>query len=156
MRKGNSLCTSLIAVSFVLALSSCASLSTRLTGKPVKAEGYILVNAGNPGQDIDIKNSLVFGRYTVMDFTSEYCPKCKAMQPLLETLYMSRPDIAVRSFDVDRPGSDGIDWGSPLAKRYNIHSLPAYIIFNDKGVKIAEGDAARDQVEKVLRAENRD
>lgn len=113
-----------------------------------------MVNENKPGERIDIKNSLVFGRYTIMEFTSEYCGKCKAMQPLLETLSLTRPDIAVRSFDIDRSGSEGIDWDSPLAKQYNIHSIPAYIVFNDKGVKISDGNIARDDVEKVLRAEN--
>lgn len=145
------------AFALALALSSCAantSLTNRLNVKPVKAEGYVMVNEDKPGEDINIKDSLVFGRYTVMEFTSEYCPSCLQIQPYLKTLSMTRPDIAVRSFLIDRAGSDGIDWKSPLATRYNIHTVPGFIIFNDKGVKIADGDAARDQIKNVIQAEN--
>ncbi len=151
---GISFAKSFGVLALVLALTSCASISTRLNVKPVKAKGYEIANETNTGESVDVKNSLVFGRYTVIEFTSEYCSSCQQLKPLLETLSMTRPDIAVRSYYIDRPGSQGIDWDSPLAKRYNIHSVPAFIIYNDKGVKIADGEAARNQIKDIINKEN--
>ena len=144
---------SFLVLALALTLTSCASISTRLNVKPVKAKGYEIANENNTGESVDVKNYLVFGRYTVVEFTSEYCSSCQ-IKPLLESLSLTRPDIAVRSFYIDRPGSEGIDWDSPLAKRYNIHSVPAFIIFNDKGVKIADGDVARNQIRDLVNKEN--
>lgn len=151
---GISFAKSFLVLALALSLTSCASISSRLNVKPVKAKGYEIVNENNTGEDVDVKNSLVFGRYTVVEFTSEYCSSCQQIKPLLETLSMTRPDIAVRSYYIDRPGSQGIDWDSPLAKRYNIHSVPAFIIFNDKGVKIADGENARNQIRDLVNKEN--
>lgn len=153
-QSGISFAKSFLVFALALALTSCASISSRLNVKPVKAKGYEIVNENNTGEDVDVKNSLVFGRYTVVEFTSEYCSSCQQIKPLLETLSMTRPDIAVRSYYIDRPGSQGIDWDSPLAKRYNIHSVPAFIIFNDKGVKIADGENARNQIRDLVNKEN--
>jgi len=64
----------------------------------------------------------------------------------LERLTAARPDIIVRSFNVNRKGVDGIDWESPLVAEYRIRSLPYLEIFNEKGVLIAEGNSAKKQV----------
>lgn len=109
------------------------------------------MNEQHGGERAELTQAIVFGRYTVVEFTSQNCPGCREMKSYLETLYMSRPDIVVRVYDIDRPGCEGIDWDSPLAKQHNIHSVPGFIIFNEKGVKIADGPRASEQVKDVIR-----
>ena len=115
-----------------------------------KAEGFLDVNKDDPGQEVNVQSDIVFGKYTVIEFTSPGCGACQSMRPLMEKLHEFRPDIVVRSYDVNRKNAGGIDWESPLAQKYKIHSLPAFKIYNSKGVLIADGDNAREQVRKVV------
>ncbi len=136
----------------VLSLNSCGPhMGKKL---PVSAKdsalGYSEVNADNPGLELDVKKSIVYGKYTIIDFTSPGCGACMEMQPFLEQLHESRPDIVVRSFDVNREGAEGIDWDSPLAQKYEIHSLPFFKIFNEKGLLIAEGKSAKNMIVEIL------
>ncbi len=144
---------STIVLAAVLCLSSCTSktLSTRMPeSKKIVAEGFVEANADNPGQQAEVRKSVVYGKYTVIDFTSQGCGACQEIKPMLEQLNASRPDIVVRSYDVNREGVNGIDWDSPLVAQYGLHSLPAFKIFNERGVLMAEGDSARDQVINVI------
>lgn len=114
------------------------------------AEGFVDVNKDDPGQELNVQSEIVFGKYTVVEFTSPGCGACQSMRPMMEKLHEMRPDIVVRSYDVNRKNADGIDWESPLAQKYKIHSLPAFKIYNSKGSLIADGDNARDQVRQVI------
>lgn len=74
--------------------------------------------------------------------------------PELLELTKQRPDIAVRSLNVDRPGTQGIDWGSPLCSQYDIHSLPHFIIMNASGKTIAQGRSASEKIIKLIQKAN--
>jgi len=63
-------------------------------------------------------------------------------------LHKSRDDIAVVKVDINRPGVKGIDWESPVAQQYQLHSIPHFKIYGPDGKLQAEGDAAYDQVQK--------
>jgi thiol-disulfide isomerase/thioredoxin len=134
----------------LICLTSCGqNISKRLTTTaPSKTseDAFLEVNSDEPGKEINVKSSIVFGKYTIIDFSSEGCPSCRELKPLLERLAAARPDIVVRSFNVNRKGVDGIDWESPLVAEYRIRSLPYLQIFNEKGVLIAEGSSAKQQV----------
>ena len=98
------------------------------------------------GQEVDVADYLVPGKTTIVDFYSEYCPPCRAIAPKLAELHKSRDDIAVVKVDINRPGVKGIDWSSPVARQYKLHSIPHFKIFGPDGKLQAEGDAAYDQV----------
>jgi thiol-disulfide isomerase/thioredoxin len=100
------------------------------------------------GQKVDVANYLVPGKTTIVDFYSEYCPPCRAIAPKLVNLHKSRDDIAVVKVDINRPGVKGIDWESPVAQQYQLHSIPHFKIYGPDGKLQAEGDAAYDQVQK--------
>ena len=139
----------------IVGISSCGSLSEKLpaSSRKISAPGFVNVNEDNPGQQTNIKSSIVFGKYTIIEFTSPYCGACMQMKPLLEALPEKRQDIVVRSFDVNRKEAMGVDFESPLAQQYEIHVLPSFKIFNDKGRQIADGSAARDQVRDLIEKE---
>jgi major membrane immunogen (membrane-anchored lipoprotein) len=65
-----SLCTAL----FLTACSSAVDkqLSSKPTASQLRNGDYQVVNADNPGQKIDVKKYLVRGKYTVIEFQSEY------------------------------------------------------------------------------------
>jgi len=82
----------------------------------------------------------------VFDFYSNYCPPCRALAPYLETLHERRDDIAVVVVDINRPGVQGIDWGSPVAREFQLQSIPHLMIYDKEGALDCEGDEARSKV----------
>ncbi len=95
------------------------------------------------GEQVQLSDYLVPGKITIFDFTSQFCPPCRAIAPHVEKLHLTRDDIAVVSVDINRPGVQGIDWKSPVAQQYNMHSIPHFKVFGPDGKLIAEGDKAR-------------
>ena len=94
------------------------------------------------GQTVTLADYLVPGKTTVFDFFSEYCPPCMRISPELEKLHARRADLAVVKVDINRPGHKGIDWQSPVARQYDLHSIPHFKIFGPDGKLKAEGDDA--------------
>ncbi|HTT58000.1 MAG TPA: thioredoxin family protein [Opitutaceae bacterium] len=98
------------------------------------------------GQTVTLADYLVPGKTTVFDFFSEYCPPCMRISPELEKLHARRADLAVVKVDINRPGHKGIDWQSPVARQYDLHSIPHFKIFGPDGKLMAEGDDAYEMV----------
>lgn len=113
-----------------------------------------IINASNPGETISIQNYVKKGKMTIFDFYSEYCPPCRRIGPMLKELDAKRNDIVVFKIDINRPGMDGIDWKSPVARQYNLGSIPHFIIFNASGDKEAEGEEAFGIIGELLKQEN--
>jgi thiol-disulfide isomerase/thioredoxin len=95
------------------------------------------------GEKVTLEDYLVPGKTTIFDFTSKYCGPCQAIAPYVEKLHLTRDDIAVVSVDINRPDVKGIDWNSPVARQYDMHSIPHFKVFGPDGKLIAEGDPAR-------------
>ena len=98
------------------------------------------------GQEVDITQYLVPGKTVVFDFTSDFCPPCRAINPHLDKLHASRDDVVVVKIDINRPDVRGIDWNSPVAKQYNMRSIPYFKVFGPDGTQIADGQEARQMV----------
>jgi thiol-disulfide isomerase/thioredoxin len=94
------------------------------------------------GERVDLQQHLVPGKTTIFDFASDYCQPCLLLAPVLEELAASRADIAVVKVDINRPGVQGIDWRSPVARQFNLHSIPHLKIFGPDGALLAEGPEA--------------
>jgi len=109
------------------------------------------VKGGKPariamGEEVQLSDYLVPGKITIFDFTSQFCPPCRAIAPSVEKLHTTRQDIAVVSVDINRPGVQGIDWKSPVAQQYHMRSIPHFKVFGPDGKLIAEGNEARELV----------
>lgn len=98
------------------------------------------------GAEVSLADYVVPGKTTVFDFTSKYCPPCQAISPRLDELHKKRDDIAVVKIDINRAEAKKIDWESPVAKQYGIHSIPQFKIYGPDGKLVAEGDAAKKKV----------
>jgi thiol-disulfide isomerase/thioredoxin len=116
--------------------------------------GVHAVNSDNPGGETDITTLAQKGKTTIVDFYSEYCPPCRQIAPMLKKLDDKREDIVVIKLDINRKGHQGIDWRSPLAVQYGLQSIPFFVIFDAAGEKIAEGQAATQQVFNFFAMEN--
>ena len=116
--------------------------------------GAHAANGDNPGGETDIAQLAQKGKTTIVDFFSEYCPPCRQIAPLLKKLDDKREDIVVVKLDINRKDHKGIDWRSPLAVQYGLQSIPFFVIFDATGEKIAEGQAATQQVFNFFAMEN--
>lgn len=106
-------------------------------------------DAGQPGQTIELAKNTVTGKFTVFDFSSEYCGPCPGMGAALKAFAAKAPDkYAVRKIDINRPGAQGIDWQSPVAKQFKLESIPHLKVYDPSGRLVAEGDAAREWLSK--------
>ena len=104
------------------------------------------------GAEIDLANNLVDGKTTVFDFMSKFCGPCEGYNEPLHRLHAQRADIAVVQIDINRPGLQGIDWISPVAKEFKLQSIPYFKIYGPKGQFVAEGDDARHKVDAWIAA----
>jgi thiol-disulfide isomerase/thioredoxin len=130
----------LLLVAVALAALILAPLSSFAAGsrtKPAKPERIA------QGQEVKLEDYLVPGKTTIFDFTSEFCPPCRAISPRLDELHATRDDIVVVKVDINRPNIKGIDWQSPVARQYNMNSIPHFKVFGPDGKLIAEGKEAR-------------
>jgi thiol-disulfide isomerase/thioredoxin len=117
--------------------------------EPVEAEKPASgkVQTISHGEEVELTDYLAKGKTTIFDFYSDGCGPCKAFSPRLEALAEKRDDIAVVVVDINRPGTRGIDWGSPVARKYNLESIPYLRVYGPDGKELARGDAAREMVE---------
>jgi thiol-disulfide isomerase/thioredoxin len=98
------------------------------------------------GQKIKIEDYLVPGKTTVVDFTSRFCPPCQSIAPHLDRLHEKRADIVVVAVDINRPNVKGIDWQSPVARQFDLNSIPHFRVYGPDGKLLAEGDKAQEMV----------
>jgi thiol-disulfide isomerase/thioredoxin len=104
------------------------------------------------GREVQLADLAVPGKTTVFDFYSEFCPPCRAIAPLVKKLHEARADIAVVEVDINRPGVEGIDWKSPVAREFQLDSIPHFKIYGPDGQLMSEGDPARAKVIEWLQA----
>jgi thiol-disulfide isomerase/thioredoxin len=94
------------------------------------------------GQQIDIAKYLAIGNVTVIEFYADWCGPCKQVSPVLEQMARNDPEIAVRKIDI-------VNWGTPVAKQYNIHLIPQVNVYNRSGQLV--GSVAGVNLDQVKR-----
>ena len=114
-------------LSFVLLAVGASASAEAARTKPSKPEHI------SRGAQVKISDYLVPGKTTIFDFTSQYCPPCRAVAPRLEKLHETRDDIVVVKVDINRPTFKGIDWESPVAKQYDLGSVPHFKVYDPNG-----------------------
>ena len=142
------------------------SMSAIVIGKP--APNF---SAPSPeGKTISLKESL--GKVTIIDFWASWCGPCRAENPNVVALYNEfHPqglNIIGVSLDKDAKkwkeaiAKDGLVWPhvsnlkfweDPIAKQYNVQSIPATFILDEKGNIVAKdlrGEELRAKVAALL------
>jgi thiol-disulfide isomerase/thioredoxin len=107
-----------------------------------------------PGERVDLEDLMVAGKITIFDFYSDYCGPCRKISPRLEQLDEVNDAIAVVKIDINRKNVKGIDWNSPVARQYNLRSIPHFIIYDSSGNQTHEGSSAWRQVYQYLKEKN--
>jgi thioredoxin 1 len=110
------------------------------------------INAFNPGAEFAIESHLQRGKTNIVDFYSDHCPPCRQISPLLKELEKKRTDLAVLKVDIDRKGAGSIDWLSPLARQYDLQSVPYFRIYDPEGKLTKQGQEAHVEVLLLLAA----
>ena len=62
-------------------------------------------------------------RPVLVDFTAAWCPPCRVMKPVLESLAADHPELRVVQLDVDAH--------QQAAARYDVLSMPTFLVFRD-------------------------
>ena len=116
-----------------------------LAALPAQA-GVTEGNSGKTGQPIDVKKFVKPGQTTIIDFYSKSCPPCMKLAPMLAAMAARRPKTQVVKLNIDRPGAQGIDFDSPLAKQYKLNGIPHLMVFDENGKLKAQGREALNMV----------
>lgn len=111
---------------------------------------YRVMNKGREGQTFAVTEYLTRGKMNLVEFTSEACPACRALNPKIAAMASKKPEVVVNQLVIDRPGVNGIDWQSPLARQYELRSVPYFKIYDSAGSLVAEGEPARKMIAKML------
>lgn len=130
-------------------------------------------SAKNPeGKQISLKESM--GKVTIIDFWASWCGPCRGENPNVVALYkeMHAKGLNIIGVSLDKDAAkwkeaiakDGLVWpqisnlkfwDEPIAKQYNVESIPATFILDAKGVIVARdlrGDALKAKVTELLNA----
>jgi thiol-disulfide isomerase/thioredoxin len=78
------------------------------------------------GTQVDISKHLSAGNVTIVDFYADWCGPCKQISPALEQMAKTDPEIALRKIDI-------VNWTTPVAKQYNLHSIPQVNVYGRTG-----------------------
>jgi len=81
------------------------------------------------GAQVDINQHLALGNVTVVDFYADWCGPCRQLSPSLEQMARSDPEIALRKVDI-------VNWRTPVARQFNLHSIPQVNVYNRGGILI--------------------
>lgn len=82
------------------------------------------VNKAKQMTEEEFNGALASSKTVLVDFGAEWCPPCKTMEPVLESLQKNNPNKFIL-FKVDG-GKD-----ESILKAHNVTALPVFIIFKD-------------------------
>lgn len=86
------------------------------------------------GDAIKVDDHLESGRLVVFDFYADWCGPCRKLTPELEKLVKLYPNqIALKKVDI-------IKWGTPVAKQFDIRSIPYLEVYDEKGRQKLKGN----------------
>ncbi|EDM43217.1 thioredoxin family protein [unidentified eubacterium SCB49] len=124
------------------------------------------------GETLSLDDAL--GKYTIIDFWASWCRPCRMENPNVVSVYNKYHDkgLNIISVSLDRKGQrerwikaiedDNMDWyhvsnlqfwNDPIAKQYNVRSIPATFLLDENGKIIAKnlrGPALGAKIAKLL------
>jgi thiol-disulfide isomerase/thioredoxin len=111
-----------------------ATMAAARRGEPIEVISH--------GAQVDISKHLALGNVTVVDFYADWCGPCRQLAPSLEQLARSDPEIALRKIDI-------VNWKMPVARQFNVHSIPQVSVYNRGGSLVGTVNGA--DIEQIKR-----
>jgi thiol-disulfide isomerase/thioredoxin len=110
------------------------------SSEPAPERGAADIRVITKGQPVDLRDHLVPGKYTLVDYYADWCPPCRELSPLLEELARLHPNLAIRKVDI-------VDWSHPVAEQQGVRDLPYLRLFDPEGNLLSDGDATYRELE---------
>ena len=117
---------------------------------PADSSNFRILNKNRQGERFNVTEYLAKSKINVIAFSSRSCPHCQALNDKLAELSQRSTDLVVSQLVIDRDGVQGIDWQSPLARQYELRSVPYFQVYDQTGKLLAEGEAARKMIAKFM------
>jgi thiol-disulfide isomerase/thioredoxin len=96
----------------------------------VKIDGRKIISIISHGEEVTLSQHLEKGRYVIFDFFASWCGPCRKLGPKLEKLVSDFPGhVALKKIDIKK-------WGTPVATKYGIRSIPFVIVYGPDGEKV--------------------
>jgi len=118
-----------------------AANAAAYSAKAVRQAAVAVAGRGQPvevishGAQVDINQHLALGNVTVVDFYADWCGPCRQLSPSLEQMARTDPEIALRKVDI-------VNWRTPVARQFNLHSIPQVNVYNRGGILIGTVNGA--------------
>ena len=114
------------------------------TVAPPRPEASAVVRTiSDGGKKVDLKDLVVPGRITLVDFYADWCGPCRTMAPHLEQLANQDKDVFLRKVDI-------VKWGTPVTKQYAISSVPNVRVFDRTGRQVGEPTYSLSQIKAYI------
>jgi thioredoxin 1 len=91
------------------------------------------------GAEVDITSHLSAGNVTLVDFYADWCGPCKLITPVLEEMAKKDPEVALRKIDI-------VNWTTPVAKQYEVQSIPRVMVYGRTGKLVGTVNGANPQM----------
>lgn len=98
----------------------------------------------SPGQDFDYRSYLTQDRISVVYFYADWCPACRKLGPVMETINARIPDMQVLFMNIG-------DWNTPVSQQHGITFVPYLKIYDRNGNLIIEGKSANAWLQEAVR-----
>lgn len=96
-----------------------------------------------PGQDADYRAYLGQGRVSIVYFYADWCPACRKLTPVMDTVNAQAPDMQVVFMDIG-------GWNTPVAAQHGVNFVPYLKVYDKTGNLIAEGKSARAWLQQAM------
>ncbi|MEN7973385.1 MAG: thioredoxin family protein [Verrucomicrobiota bacterium] len=103
--------------------------AVRKPAKKINAPSRYVMR-GKDNRPIDHSRYVRRGQVTVVDFYADWCGPCRALAPELDKLIKNHKGVVLQKVNIG-------NWGSSVAERYNVTSVPNVRIFDRNGNMVA-------------------
>jgi thiol-disulfide isomerase/thioredoxin len=114
------------------------------------ADSIVHANSDSPGSAIDLSQFLATDKTTVLFIHSPHCGPCRVMEPKIQELSDKKTDIKIVDVLLDSESDGGIGFMSPAGNQFEVYVVPMFIIYDQHGKKISQGQKALKQVKQWL------
>lgn len=107
-----------------------------------KTKSKILIICAN-GKNVNLEGHAVRGAVTIFDFHADWCGPCQTLKQDLEPFVLGTKNVYLKKINI-------VHWKSPVALRYQIHSVPSVWIFDKNAILVRKNLNAIEEIQKAV------